>query len=87
MLGTIWSLIVGGVIGAIAGFITGKGTPAGIIGNIIFGFIGSWLGTSLLSGFGPIIGGFAVVPSIIGAVLAVLIFSFIARSVMGDHKA
>ena len=77
MIGFIWSLIVGGVLGAVAGMILGKDVPGGIIGNIIVGFIGSWIGTSLLSDFGPVIGGFAIIPALIGAVVLIFIFSLI----------
>lgn len=77
MLGLIWSLIVGGVIGAIAGMIVGKDVPGGIIGNIVAGFIGAWIGQSLLGNWGPDIGGFAIVPALIGAVVLVFVFSLI----------
>ncbi|ALV20801.1 MULTISPECIES: GlsB/YeaQ/YmgE family stress response membrane protein [Carnobacterium] len=76
-MGFIWSLIVGGVLGAIAGMILGKDVPGGIIGNIIVGFIGSWIGSSLLGNWGPIIGGFAILPALIGAVILIFIFSLI----------
>lgn len=76
-MGFIWSLIVGGVLGAIAGMILGKDVPGGIIGNIIVGFIGSWIGSSLLGDWGPIIGGFAILPALIGAVILIFIFSLI----------
>lgn len=76
-MGFIWSLIVGGILGAIAGMIVGKDVPGGIIGNIIVGFIGSWIGSSLLSDFGPIIGGFAIIPALIGAIILIFIFSLI----------
>jgi len=77
MLSLLWSLIVGGVIGAIAGMIVGKDVPGGIIGNIIAGFIGAWIGTSLLGNWGPDLGGFAIVPALIGAVVLVFVFSLI----------
>ncbi|MDQ0359405.1 GlsB/YeaQ/YmgE family stress response membrane protein [Breznakia pachnodae] len=79
MFSFIWSLIVGGIIGAIAGAIVGKGNPAGIIGNIIFGFLGSWVGTSLFGNFGPLIGGFAILPALIGAVITIAVYSFFFR--------
>ena len=77
MLSLLWSLIVGGVIGAIAGAIVGKGTPGGIVGNIIAGFVGSWVGSYFLKDLGPVIGGFAIIPAIIGAVIVVFLFSLI----------
>ncbi|WCK52755.1 GlsB/YeaQ/YmgE family stress response membrane protein [Aneurinibacillus sp. Ricciae_BoGa-3] len=82
----LWSLIVGGIIGWIAGAIMGRDIPGGIIGNIIAGFIGAWIGTALLGTWGPVIGGFAIIPAIIGAVVLVFIASFILRSMgRGRH--
>jgi uncharacterized membrane protein YeaQ/YmgE (transglycosylase-associated protein family) len=78
-MGIIWMLIVGGIIGWLAGLITGRDVPGGIIGNIIAGFIGSWLGGLILGSWGPVIGGFAIIPAIIGSVVLVLIVSFILR--------
>lgn len=78
-MGLLWSLIVGGVIGAIAGAITNKGGSMGIIANVIAGLVGSAIGQALLGTWGPIIGGMAVVPSIIGAVIVVAVVSFFTR--------
>lgn len=79
MLGFIWSLIVGGVLGAIGGMILGKDVPGGMIGNIIVGFLGSWIGSSLLGleNWGPVIGGFAILPALIGAIILIFIYSLI----------
>lgn len=66
-MGFIWSLIVGGIIGAIAGAITNKGSSMGIIANVIAGLVGSAIGQALLGTWGPVIGGMAIVPSLIGA--------------------
>lgn len=79
-MGLIWSLIVGGVLGAIAGAIMGKDVPGGIIGNIIAGFLGSWIGTSLLGAWGPEIGGFYILPALIGAVILIFIVSLVLRN-------
>lgn len=79
-MGLIWSLIVGGILGAIAGAIMGKDVPGGIIGNIIAGFLGSWIGTSLLGAWGPAIGGFYIVPALIGAVILIFVVSLILRN-------
>ena len=75
-MGLLWSLIIGAVIGAIAGAITGKGNSMGWIANIVVGLVGSALGQALLGSWGPSLAGMALVPSIIGAVILVLIVSF-----------
>lgn len=75
-MGLLWSLIIGAVIGAIAGAITGRGNSMGWIANIVAGLVGSALGQALLGSSGPSLAGMALVPSIIGAVILVLIVSF-----------
>jgi uncharacterized membrane protein YeaQ/YmgE (transglycosylase-associated protein family) len=80
-MGFIWSLIIGGIIGWLAGLILGRDIPGGVIGNIIGGFIGAWLGSLLLGGWGPVIGGFYIIPALIGAIVLVFIVSLIFRSV------
>lgn len=75
-MGFLWSIIVGGVIGAIAGAITNKGESMGIIFNVIAGLVGSSIGQALLGSWGPAIGGMAVIPSIIGAIIVVAVVSF-----------
>jgi uncharacterized membrane protein YeaQ/YmgE (transglycosylase-associated protein family) len=80
-MGVIWSLIIGGIIGWLAGFIIGRDVPGGVVGNIISGFIGSWLGSLLLGSWGPTVGGFYFIPSLIGAIALVFIVSSIRRSI------
>lgn len=79
MFSFIWSLIVGGIIGWIAGLIVSKDLPGGIIGNILAGFIGAWLGTAIFGSLGPEIGGFYIIPALIGAIILILVVSFIMR--------
>lgn len=79
-MGLIWTLIVGGVLGAIAGAIMGRDVPGGIIGNIIAGFLGSWIGTALLGEWGPNIGGFYIVPALVGALVLIFIASLLLRN-------
>lgn len=81
----LWMLIVGGIIGWLASLITGRDVPGGIIGNIIAGFVGAWLGGLILGDWGPVIGGFAIIPAIIGSIILVLILSFIMRK-MGQKN-
>lgn len=75
-MGIIWSLIVGAIIGVIAGAITGKGGGMGWIANIIAGLVGSAIGQALLGSWGPSLAGMAIIPSIIGAVILVVVVSF-----------
>lgn len=77
MLHLIWVLIVGAVIGVIGQLIVGRDMPGGWIGNIIAGLVGAWIGSSLLGNWGPVIGGMAILPSIIGAVVLVFVVSLV----------
>ena len=72
----LWSIIVGGFIGLAAGAITKKGGSMGVIANIVAGLIGSSVGQSLLGTWGPSLGGMAIIPSIVGAVIVVSVVSF-----------
>ena len=84
MLHWLWVLIVGGVIGLIAGA-TGKGKSMGWIANILAGLIGSSLGEALLGNWGPQVAGMAIVPSILGAVILVIIVSFFLSRLNNKH--
>lgn len=81
MLHWLWVLIVGGVIGLIAGAITGHGRSMNWIANIIAGLVGSSLGQAIFGEWGPQVAEMAIVPSILGAVILVLIVSFILRTI------
>ncbi|MBJ8325754.1 GlsB/YeaQ/YmgE family stress response membrane protein [Streptococcus pacificus] len=74
-MGLIWSLIVGGIIGAIAGAITKKGGSMGLVANIVAGLLGSSIGQWLLGSWGPSLAGMAIIPSVIGAVILVVVVS------------
>ncbi|TXG03439.1 GlsB/YeaQ/YmgE family stress response membrane protein [Lactobacillus delbrueckii] len=76
-MGLIWKLIVGAIIGAIAGAITNRGAAMGWIANIVAGLIGAWIGQGLLGTWGPSLAGMSLIPSIIGAIVFVLIVSLI----------
>ncbi|MDY0405287.1 GlsB/YeaQ/YmgE family stress response membrane protein [Virgibacillus sp. 179-BFC.A HS] len=79
-MGFIWSIIIGGILGWLASLIVGRDVPGGVIGNIIAGFIGAWLGSALLGKWGPVIGGFHIIPALIGAIVLIFIVSVILRS-------
>ena len=80
-MGFLWALIVGGIIGWLASLILGKDVPGGIIGNIIAGFVGAISGQALFGDWGPMVAGFAIVPALLGAIILILIVSFILRAV------
>ena len=75
-MGWLWTLIAGAIIGLIAGAITSKGGSMGWISNIIAGLVGSAVGQGLFGNWGPSLAGMAVIPSILGAVIVVLVVSF-----------
>ena len=78
MWSLILSLIVGGLIGWVAELIMKRDVPGGVIGNIVLGFLGSWVGGLIFADLGPNWEGFAIIPSILGALLVVFIFSLVA---------
>ncbi|HEQ4756380.1 TPA: GlsB/YeaQ/YmgE family stress response membrane protein [Streptococcus pyogenes] len=76
-MGLIWTLIVGALIGVIAGAFTKKGGSMGWIANIAAGLVGSSVGQALLGSWGPSLAGMSLIPSVIGAVIVVMITSFV----------
>jgi uncharacterized membrane protein YeaQ/YmgE (transglycosylase-associated protein family) len=79
-MGFILMIIVGGLIGWLAGAILGKDIPGGILGNIVAGLIGSALGSKILGTWGPVLGGVPIIPALIGAIVLILIVSFILKA-------
>ena len=79
-MGLILYLIIGGIIGWFAGIILGKDLPGGVIGNVISGIIGAWIGGRLLGNWGPQLSDFYIIPAIIGALIFVIIVSFVMKS-------
>jgi uncharacterized membrane protein YeaQ/YmgE (transglycosylase-associated protein family) len=85
-MGIIILLVVGGIIGWLAGLILGKDIPFGIIGNIVVGIIGAWLGGALLGNWGPEMGGYFILPAIIGAIILVFILSLVLKMMNGKKS-
>ena len=77
----LWTLIIGGLIGLIAGALTKKGGSMGWIANIVAGLVGAWLGQALLGTWGPSLAGMALIPSIIGAIIVVLVTFFVLAKI------
>ncbi|MRX71149.1 GlsB/YeaQ/YmgE family stress response membrane protein [Bacillus lacus] len=79
-MGFIISLIIAFVIGWIGNKLTKHEMPGGIIGSVIAGFVGAWIGQGLLGTWGPDLGGFAIIPAVIGAVIFIFLIGLISRS-------
>jgi len=69
LIGLAFTLLVAAVIGFLAGYIVPGRLPYGVLGAIVAGLAGSWIGTLLIGSIPPHIGGIAVIPAIVGAVI------------------
>ncbi|KRO17852.1 GlsB/YeaQ/YmgE family stress response membrane protein [Lacticaseibacillus saniviri] len=87
MFHAIWVLIIGAVIGVIGQMIVGRDMPFGWIGNIIAGLVGSWLGSTLFSSWGPVVAGMAIIPAILGAIIVVFVVSLIMGSMNKSRRS
>ncbi|KRM27208.1 GlsB/YeaQ/YmgE family stress response membrane protein [Schleiferilactobacillus harbinensis] len=87
MLHWLWVLIVGAIIGVIAGAITGRSLPGGWIGNIIAGLVDASAGQWLLGSWGPQLAGMALIPSILGAIILVVVVSLVLGQMGKSAKA
>jgi uncharacterized membrane protein YeaQ/YmgE (transglycosylase-associated protein family) len=85
MMDFIITVIMAIIIGWIGDALVRSDMPGGIIGSIIAGFVGAWLGHILLGTWGPIIGGFAVIPAIIGAALFVFLIGLVFRGMRSSR--
>jgi uncharacterized membrane protein YeaQ/YmgE (transglycosylase-associated protein family) len=80
-MGIIWTIIIGFIAGIIAKFITpGKNEPSGFILTTILGIIGAFVATYL----GQAMGwyrpgeGAGLIGAVVGAIIVLLIWGFIA---------
>ncbi|EOT38322.1 MULTISPECIES: GlsB/YeaQ/YmgE family stress response membrane protein [Enterococcus] len=81
MLELFWSLIVGSILGLLAGMIIGNDIRSGFFGYILIGFLGSWVGRILLGPTGPKIGGFYVIPALVGSLMCLSICSYLLQKI------
>lgn len=79
MWGIIISIVMAIIIGFIGDAIVGNNMPGGILGSMIAGFVGAWIGASIFGNFGPHIGGFAVIPAILGTAIFVFLLGLLSR--------
>ena len=85
LLGLIVTLLVAALVGWLADKIVPGRVRYGWIGSIVAGLLGSWLGTILLGNVGPSVGGIAVFPALVGAVILVFVVDLIAGSKRGRN--
>lgn len=78
MLYFLLTLTMGGILGLIASLILNEEVPGGATGMVLIGFLGSWLGESILGEWGPSINGFYLVPSLLGALFCLGVYTFLA---------
>lgn len=86
-MGWLWTIIVGGILGWLAGAIISKDIPFGIIGNILASIIGASIGNALGLDIGPTIGGMSIIGTLAGAIILILVVSFIFGMFKGNKRA
>ncbi len=80
VLGVILMLIVAALVGfAAEAIVPGRQIPNGWLGAMGAGLIGSWIGTMMIGHQGPVLAGVYLVPALLGAVVLVLLVSFIRK--------
>ena len=67
------------IIGVVADDVSPVSMPGGLLGAIFAGFIGAWAGQELLGTWGPTLAGFSLIPSLIGAILVVILAGLLAK--------
>ncbi|MEF3305191.1 GlsB/YeaQ/YmgE family stress response membrane protein [Paenibacillus sp. GYB003] len=77
----IWiSILMAVLIGTIGDALVKNKMPGGLFGSMLAGFAGGWLGSLLLGSWGPVIGGFAVIPAIVGSALFVFLLGLLSQA-------
>lgn len=87
LVGVLVTVAVAAVVGWLADKIVPGDLPYGWLGAIVAGLVGSWIGTGLLGRTGPTIGGIAIVPAIVGAVLVAFVVEIVAKRFRGARTA
>jgi uncharacterized membrane protein YeaQ/YmgE (transglycosylase-associated protein family) len=73
------SVIFAMVIGTIAERLSPFHLPGSWVSAIVAGYVGTWLGPYLFGTWGPIVVGYSLVPSLIGAYIVVIIIGGIEK--------
>jgi len=75
----ILTVIIVMAIGIVAEKLTPFTMPGRLAGSLLAGFIGSWIGPYLFGIWGPMVIGISLVPSLLGAIIFVMVVGFIAE--------
>lgn len=79
MLGFLLMLLVAAIVGFIGDALVPGRLPGGWVGAILAGLVGSAVGGYVFNAMnvpvGPMVGGLAIIPSILGAALVVAVLS------------
>lgn len=73
------SVIFAMVIGTVADRLSPFSMPGSWVGAIVAGYVGTWLGPTLFGTWGPMVVGFSLVPSLIGAYIIVIVVGGIGK--------
>lgn len=90
MLGFLIMLLVAAIVGFIGDALVPGRMPGGWVGSVIAGLLGSAVGGYLFNALawptGPVLGGLAVVPSILGAAIVVALFGVLATGLARSSR-
>lgn len=90
MLGFLVMLLVAAIVGFVADAMVPGRMPGGWVGAIIAGLLGSAIGGYLFNTMalptGPVLGGLAIIPSIIGAAIVVLLLGAISNGLARSDR-
>jgi uncharacterized membrane protein YeaQ/YmgE (transglycosylase-associated protein family) len=75
----ILSVIFALVIGTVADRLSPFSMPGSWVGAIVAGYVGTWLGPYLFGTWGPMVVGYWLVPSLIGAYIIVIVVGGIGK--------
>lgn len=79
-MGLLLMLLVAALVGFAAdALIPGRQIEHGWLGAMGAGLVGSWLGTLMIGRVGPVLMGVPLLPALVGALVLVLIVSFLRK--------
>ena len=79
-MGFLLMLLVAALVGFAAdALVPGRQIEHGWLGAMGAGLVGSWLGTLMLGRMGPVLMGVPLIPALLGALVLVLIVSFLRK--------